>query len=113
MIEIPVWGILCAIGVPSGITGLLVWRLEKRIDKSDKKRDEKEANRIEFELNQMRLSSAAIALGEATAKAVQRLPDAHCNGDMTKALDYAAQTKHASKDFLEKVGISTLFEVGA
>ena len=34
-------------------------------------------------------SWAAMALGEATAKAVQRIPDSHCNGDMHEALEYA------------------------
>ena len=43
-------------------------------------------------------TSAAIALGEATARAVQRIPDAHCNGNMHAALDYAAKIKHAQKD---------------
>lgn len=37
---------------------------------------------------------AAIALGEATARAVQRIPDAHCNGDMKEALKYATDVKH-------------------
>lgn len=53
---------------------------------------------------------AAIALGEATAKAVQRIPDAHCNGDMHAALDYAAKVKHAQKDFLTQQGIEALYD---
>lgn len=32
--------------------------------------------------------------------AVQQIPDAHCNGDMHAALDYAQQVKHEKKDFL-------------
>ena len=53
-------------------------------------------------------SLAAIALGEATAKAVQRIPDAHCNGDMHAALDYAAEVKHKQRDFVAKRGISAI-----
>ena len=53
---------------------------------------------------------AAIALGEATAKAVQRIPDAHCNGDMHAALEYAAKVKHEQKDFLTEQGIGALFD---
>lgn len=53
---------------------------------------------------------AAIALGEATARAVQRIPDAHCNGDMHAALDYAAKVKHEQKDFLTKQGIESIYE---
>lgn len=53
---------------------------------------------------------AAIALGEATARAVQRIPDAHCNGDMHAALDYAAKVKHEQKDFLTRQGIESIYE---
>ena len=51
-----------------------------------------------------------IALGEATARAVQRIPDAHCNGDMHAALDYAAKVKHEQKDFLTRQGIESIYE---
>ena len=53
---------------------------------------------------------AAIALGEATARAVQRIPDANCNGDMHAALDYAAKVKHDQKDFLTRQGIESIYE---
>lgn len=53
---------------------------------------------------------AAIALGEATARAVQRIPDAHCNGDMHAAIDYAAKVKHEQKDFLTRQGIESIYE---
>ena len=55
-------------------------------------------------------TSAAIALGEATARAVQRIPDAHCNGDMHAALEYATRVKHEQKDFLTKQGIHALYD---
>ena len=48
------------------------------------------------------------AVREATAKAVQRIPDAHCNGDMHAALDYAAEVKHKQRDFVAKRGISAI-----
>ena len=51
-------------------------------------------------LYMLKSNDAAIALGEATARAVQQIPDAHCNGDMHAALDYAQQVKHEKKDFL-------------
>lgn len=50
----------------------------------------------------MKSIDAAIALGEATARAVQRIPDAHCNGDMRAALNYAQKVKHDRKDFLNE-----------
>lgn len=56
---------------------------------------------------------AAMALGEATAKAVQRIPDAHCNGDMHEALEYAGSIKHSQKEFLAEQGIHAILDVGA
>ena len=50
------------------------------------------------------------ALGEATAKAVQRIPDAHCNGDMHAALDYASKVKHAQREVVSRCGIKSIVE---
>ena len=55
-------------------------------------------------------TSAAIALAEATARAVQRIPDAHCNGDMHEALEYAQKIKHEQKDFLAEQGIGAIYD---
>lgn len=115
------WLVLAAIGAPAAVTGFFIRRLEKSLDKGDKEREEEEArrekqraeqeaNREQMELLMVQLSTAAIALGEATAKAVQRIPDAHCNGDMHKALEYATSVKHDQKAFLTKLGIHALFE---
>jgi hypothetical protein len=38
----------------------------------------------------------------ATAKAVGRIPDANCNGDMHKALEEAEQAQKESNDFLNR-----------
>ena len=97
--------ILIACGVPTAITGLFVWLLKKHIDKKDDARAERDRAREEFELMLVKGNNAAIALGEATAKAVQNIPDAHCNGDMHDALDYAQRVKHEQKDFLSEQGI--------
>lgn len=89
-------------------------KLVKEQDKKDKEREERESQRDkarqEHELILIRSTGAAIALGEATAKAVQRIPDAHCNGDMHAALKYAAKVKHEQKDFLASQGIAALFD---
>ena len=52
---------------------------------------------------------AAIALGEATAQAVQRIPDAHCNGDMHAALEYARKVKHEHKEFMTEQSVQALY----
>ena len=58
----------------------------------------------------MQTGRATSVLSEATARAVQRIPDAHCNGDMKKALDDAKRIQTEEKDFLINKGIKHIFE---
>lgn len=58
----------------------------------------------------MNTSHSTNVLAEATARAVQRIPDAHCNGDMTKALEEAAYFQKEEKDFLMDQGIKHIFD---
>lgn len=102
----PLWLLLAAFGIPA----LIVRRFEKRLDEREKKAEEREHNREEMNRLQVKATMAAIALGEATARAVQRIPDAHCNGDMTAALDYVRGIKNEEKDFLTGLGIHALYE---
>lgn len=120
--------IIIAASIPSALTGFCFWLIEHGIQKREKKREDEERRREAAEQqrrkereNHEKLREkqelllvqgvgAAIALGEATAKAVQRIPDANCNGDMHAALDYAAKVKHAQKDFLTQQGIEAIYE---
>ena len=115
------WAFILALGIPSAITGFLVWNFERMIAKREAKREkeqeerhkkeaEREKAREELQIHTIQGVSAAIALGEATAKAVQRIPDAHCNGDMHDALNYAIKIKHEQKDFLTRMGIASVVE---
>lgn len=90
--------------------GICVWRFEHKIAKRDKDREDKDAAQERLLLLLVRSNGAAIALGEATAKAVQRIPDAHCNGDMHAALEYATRIKHEQKSFLEEQSVHALAE---
>ena len=98
------------LGVPTAVTGLFFWLLKRRIDKREDERAEIERARKELDVALIKGVNAAIALGEATAKAVQRIPDANCNGDMHDALNYAANIKHKQKDFLTKQGIHAMYD---
>ena len=101
---------VAAMGIPSAIMGLIIWRLERRIDKREKEQAAQEQGQKDLFVLVVQGTNAAIALGEATARAVQRIPDAHCNGDMHDALDYAADIKHKQKDFLTRQGVSYLMD---
>ena len=93
--------IIVAAGIPSAICNLLFRKLEKRMDEKDKARERHEYLVIKG-------ISASMALGEATAEAVQRIPDAHCNGDMHAALEYARKVKHEQKDFLNQQAVHSI-----
>ena len=78
---------------------------ERKDAERDKREAEREEAREEMSIVTLEATTAAIALGEATARAVQRIPDAHCNGDMHKALEYASEVKHRQQNFLLKKGV--------
>ena len=101
--------ICMAAGIPSALTGLFFWLLKRHIDKKQKEQEEKEAARRKNEMIVIEGVNAAIALGEATARAVQRIPDANCNGDMHAALEYAAKIKHKHKDFMMEQRVEALY----
>lgn len=114
MIEINIWaliaGFVAAMGIPSAIMGVIVWVFQQKIASRDKAQEEREIAREELELSLVQCCWASISLGEATAKAIQRIPDSHCNGDMHAALDYAEQVKREQKMFLAKKGIHSLVD---
>lgn len=96
-------------GVPTTLTGFLFWLLKRHIDKTEKKRAERESNTEQLMLLIMQTSRATNVLAEATARAVQRIPDAKCNGDMKAALKRAAEIQKEEKDFLMNQGIKHIF----
>lgn len=102
-------GFVAALGIPSAIMGLIVWRIKIRAEKREKAAEEREDARERLLLLLIESVGASLALGEATARAVQRIPDAHCNGDMHAALDYAVSIKHKQRDFLRTQGVHSTF----
>lgn len=101
--------LILAASIPSAFTGFCFWALERKIAKRQEEADKKDAARIQNEIIVIEGVNAAIALGEATARAVQRIPDAHCNGDMHHALEYAAKIKHKHKDFMTAQGVDSIY----
>ena len=112
--------ILIALGVPSTVFGFVVWLLKRSINKrdaqlererqeSEAKREKKEANTEKIMLMIMQTCRATNVLAEATARAVQRIPDAHCNGDMTSALERAEKIQKEEQQFLIDQGVKHIF----
>lgn len=117
-IETIVTAFVVAASIPSAITGFCFWLIQRKIDKKERLKEAEEQKRREIERkreaarerNQILLVKsvgAAIALGEATAHAMQL---GHPNGDMEAALKYAAEMKHEQKNFLTEQGIRAIYE---
>lgn len=111
---------VAAMGIPSAVMGLIVWLWKRSIEKKDAEKEQerlkqeqaratREANTEKLMLMIMQTSRATNILAEATAKAVQRIPDAHCNGDMTAALEQAAKIQRDEQQFLIDNGIKHIF----
>ena len=100
---------IMAMGIPSAIFGLLIWWFKRYIDKREAKAEVREKNTENLMLLMMKEIKANNILAEATAKAVQRIPDAHCNGDMTSALERASRIQKEEEDFMRDQGIKHVF----
>lgn len=113
----PLWLLLAAFGVPAFMMRRIEKKLDAREEKRRKEQAEKEAKaearekaREKLDLLLIQEMTAVSTVVDATARAVQRIPDAHCNGDMSKALEYAASVKNLRKNFLTELGIHALHE---
>ena len=100
---------ILAMGIPSAITGIAVWWCKKQMDRRDAKLEERERNTERMILLIAQNSRATYTVAEATAKAVQRIPDAQCNGDMTAALAQAKKFQMEEQQFLIDQGVKRIF----
>lgn len=97
--------ILIAASIPSAIVTLLIWMLQRKITKNEKKRDAQNEKQEKLQIMLIDSVHATMDLSEATARAVQRIPDAHCNGDMHAALEQVERTRKREQNLLTQSGI--------
>ena len=97
-------------GIPTAITGLGIWWIKRRIEKNEAKAKEHEQNLEALVLMMMQTSRANTVGITAIARAIQRIPDAHCNGDMTAALEEMEKIQRKEQQFIIDKGIKYLFE---
>lgn len=102
--------ILAFMGIPTAIVGLVFWYLKRRIVASEKKQQEKTLNTEALILMMMQSTRANTVGITAIAKAVQRIPDAHCNGDMDSALKQMEEIQKKEQQFIIDKGIQYIFE---
>ncbi len=113
--------ILAFLGLPAALIGFFFWLVQRRITKRDKQKEalqeakeqrEKERDERQENMQMLMMQSirACVILSTATAKAVQRIPDAKCNGDMTKALEDVAKIQAQQKSYVMKLGLHAIYE---
>lgn len=107
--ETYIFSFIAAMGLPSAICGLIFWQFKRHIEKIDAEKKQHDENVKAMMLNIMQENRANYVLIEATARAVQRIPDANCNGDMTAALAEAQAIQMKGKNFLVQNGIEHIF----
>lgn len=96
------WAIIVvALGLPSVLVSIATKRIEIKLD------DRAEA-RVTHEVMLIEMSMASLSLAEATAEAVQRIPDAHCNGEMHEALNKAKEVTEKYREFERKRTVKSL-----
>lgn len=102
-----IWQILVVMGVPTAITGFMIWWLKRHIERKEKKQAEQEKNKENLMILILQNCRANSVLCRATAEAVR---DGHCNGNMTHALEIMDKVQKDEKDFLMEQGIKHIFD---
>ena len=108
--ELTIAQLIAVFGIPAAITGLGVWWVKRRIEQNEAKAKEHEDNLEALVLMMMQTSRANTVGITAIARAVQRIPDAHCNGDMTAALEEMDKIQRKEQQFIIDKGIKYIFE---
>ena len=84
-------------------------KAQEERDAAREKRMEERMQRFENLLFSILASQkGTYTLACATAKAVQRIPDAKCNGDMKKALEEADEYNKKETELLITLGVQSL-----
>lgn len=97
--------ILALFAIPSSITGLFVWWVKKKLDQQEERQLEREKNQEKLMVMMMN-STKANSIGiQAVARAVQRIPDAHANGDIDSAIEEMNNLQKEEDNFLTEQGV--------
>ena len=97
--------ILTAAAIPSAVVAFCFWLLQRRITKNEERAEEKAKQQERLQIIIHDSVNGSIRLSEATARAVQRIPNARCNGDMHAALDDIERTRQRQQRLITEAGI--------
>lgn len=91
----------------SGFLTFLIWKLKRQIEENEKAQQRRDKARMDFEVYQIKMTSANAALSKANALA---LKNGHTNGETTAALAYLDEVRHDQRDFLIAHGVEHIYE---
>ena len=91
--------------IPSSITGLFVWWVKKKLDQQEERQLEREKNQEKLMVMMMNSTKANSIGNQAVARAVQRIPDAHANGDIDSAIEEMDKLQKEENNFLTEQGV--------
>lgn len=97
--------ILTAAAIPSAVVAFCFWLLQRRITKNEERAEEKAKQQERLQIIILDSVNGSIRLSEATARAVQRIPNARCNGDMHAALDDIERTRQRQQRLITEAGV--------
>lgn len=108
--------IVVAAGIPSAIVsaviGIAIWALKRRIEKAEQRREEREEkldwDRIQYEMLLVKTLRSSMQLSKAVASAVEKIPDAHCNGEMHQALEAAGAAEQELNEYMTRISVSRI-----
>jgi hypothetical protein len=96
--------ILCAV-IPSVVSGVCLFIIERKMAKRHDETEKHEADHVKNETHIIKTLIATAEGTEAIAKAIQRVPDAHCNGDMKAAILKVEKALDEQRSFLQEKAV--------
>lgn len=101
--------ILCA-AIPSFVSGFGLYLISKTMTAHQTTQEKRESDRIEGETHVLKTLMDTAEATKAIATAIQRIPDAHCNGDMKAAIKKMDASIASQREFLRKQAVKATKE---
>lgn len=96
--------IACISALISGGVGLLVWRIQKHIDRLEAETEKRHAAQVEMHKRERELQ---LAMAETTRLMAKKLYDASSvNGDLEKSAEDLKKSQDALTSYTREIGIS-------
>lgn len=100
------YSLLFVMGVPTAVTGLAFWCVQRAITKMDKRRIKREEAYHKYQELILEGVNISLFVGEVTAKAIKT---GSCNGDVEEALQLVRESRKKQKAFLNDSTIHQIF----